>query len=184
MQACPRERELRRVPYRREHPLPADDTRSAAKREMGEQCWRSRFCRLPFSRLSILPVHIFPRDRLVFVRVGKVLMMIRSLISLTTVALLAARAVMFFSSARATINSLLKNLDRVPAFRGGAANSRCDNRPIQVILSEAGRYAKRIGPRSRRTPTPPKMRFCSWLLTRAAVYRCDKGLVLNTGFSR
>jgi len=63
-----------------------------AKREMGEECWSPGFVDYLFLAFNTSTA-FSPTDSPVLSRWAKVMMMVQSLISLTTIALLAARAV-------------------------------------------------------------------------------------------
>ena len=63
-----------------------------AKREMGEECWSPGFIDYLFLAFNTSTA-FSPTDSPVLSRWAKVMMMVQSLISLTTIALLAARAV-------------------------------------------------------------------------------------------
>ena len=88
----PRERELRGVHTDGAFLFPQMTLDQQAKREMGEQCWSPGFVDYLFLAFNTSTA-FSPTDCPVLSGWAKILMMIQSLISLTTVALLAARAV-------------------------------------------------------------------------------------------
>src|SRR5271156_6654392 len=88
----PRARELRGVHTDGAFLFPQMTLDQQAKREMGEQCWSPGFVDYLFLAFNTSTA-FSPTDSPVLSRWAKVLMMVQSLISLATVALLAARAV-------------------------------------------------------------------------------------------
>jgi hypothetical protein len=88
----PRERELRGVHTDGAFLFPQMTLDQQAKREMGEQCWSPGFVDYLFLAFNTSTA-FSPTDCPVLSAWAKILMMVQSLISLTTVALLAARAV-------------------------------------------------------------------------------------------
>jgi hypothetical protein len=88
----PRERELRGVHTDGAFLFPQMTLDQKAKREMGEQCWSPGFVDYLFLAFNTSTA-FSPTDCPVLSGWAKILMMVQSLISLTTVALLAARAV-------------------------------------------------------------------------------------------
>lgn len=88
----PTARELRGVHTDGAFLFPQMTLDQQAKREMGEQCWSPGFVDYLFLAFNTSTA-FSPTDVPVLSRWAKVLMMIQSLISLATVALLAARAV-------------------------------------------------------------------------------------------
>src|ERR1700685_3140771 len=88
----PRERELRGVHTDGAFLFPQMTLDQQAKREMGEQCWSPGFVDYLFLAFNTSTA-FSPTDCPVLSAWAKLLMMIQSLISLATVALLAARAV-------------------------------------------------------------------------------------------
>ncbi|MGA9391631.1 MAG: hypothetical protein WBV69_14420 [Candidatus Sulfotelmatobacter sp.] len=88
----PRERELRGVHTDGAFLFPQMTLDQQAKREMGEQCWSPGFVDYLFLAFNTSTA-FSPTDCPVLSTWAKMLMMVQSLISLTTVALLAARAV-------------------------------------------------------------------------------------------
>jgi hypothetical protein len=88
----PRARELRGVHTDGAFLFPQMALDQTAKREMGEQCWSPNFVDYLFLAFNTSTA-FSPTDSPVLSRWAKVLMMLQSLISFTTVALLAARAV-------------------------------------------------------------------------------------------
>jgi hypothetical protein len=88
----PRERELRGGHTDGAFLFPQMTLDHAAKREMGEECWSPGFVDYLFLAFNTSTA-FSPTDAPVLSRWAKVLMMVQSLISFTTVALLAARAV-------------------------------------------------------------------------------------------
>src|ERR1700749_3991224 len=88
----PRERELRGVHTDGAFLFPQMTLDQQAKREMGEQCWSPRFVDYLFLAFNTSTA-FSPTDCPVLSAWAKLLMMIQSLISFATVALLAARAV-------------------------------------------------------------------------------------------
>src|SRR5580698_3034820 len=88
----PRARELRGVHTDGAFLFPQMTLDQQAKREMGEQCWNPGFIDYLFLAFNTSTA-FSPTDSPVLSRWAKVLMMIQSLISFATVALLAARAV-------------------------------------------------------------------------------------------
>jgi hypothetical protein len=88
----PRERELRGVHTDGAFLFPQMTLDQQAKREMGEQCWSPGFVDYLFLAFNTSTA-FSPTDCPVLSTWAKLLMMVQSLISLTTVALLAARAV-------------------------------------------------------------------------------------------
>jgi hypothetical protein len=88
----PRERELRGVHTDGAFLFPQMTLDQQAKREMGEQCWSPGFVDYLFLAFNTSTA-FSPTDCPVLSTWAKLLMMVQALISLTTVALLAARAV-------------------------------------------------------------------------------------------
>jgi hypothetical protein len=88
----PRERELRGVHTDGAFLFPQMTLDQQAKRDMGEQCWSPGFVDYLFLAFNTSTA-FSPTDCPVLSTWAKLLMMIQALISLTTVALLAARAV-------------------------------------------------------------------------------------------
>ena len=88
----PRERELRGVHTDGAFLFPQMTLDRQAKRDMGEQCWSPGFVDYLFLAFNTSTA-FSPTDCPVLSTWAKLLMMIQALISLTTVALLAARAV-------------------------------------------------------------------------------------------
>lgn len=88
----PRARELRGVHTDGAFLFPQMTLNQQAKREMGEQCWSPGFVDYLFLAFNTSTA-FSPTDVPVLSRWAKILMMVQSLISFTTVALLAARAV-------------------------------------------------------------------------------------------
>jgi len=88
----PRERELRGVHTDGAFLFPQMTLDQQARREMGEQCWSPGFVDYLFLAFNTSTA-FSPTDCPVLSAWAKLLMMVQSLISLTTVALLAARAV-------------------------------------------------------------------------------------------
>jgi hypothetical protein len=88
----PRARELRGVHTDGAFLFPQMTLNREAKREMGEQCWSPGFIDYLFLAFNTSTA-FSPTDSPVLSRWAKSLMMVQSLISFTTVALLAARAV-------------------------------------------------------------------------------------------
>src|ERR1700722_18458355 len=88
----PAARELRGVPPRGGLPFPPATLDEQAKRAMGEECWNPGFIDYLFLAFNTSTA-FSPTDSPVLSRWAKVLMMIQSLISLTVVIVLAARAV-------------------------------------------------------------------------------------------
>lgn len=88
----PRQRELRGVHTDGAFLFPQMTLDLQAKREMGEQCWSPGFVDYLFLAFNTSTA-FSPTDCPVLSGWAKILMMVQSLISLTTVALLAARAV-------------------------------------------------------------------------------------------
>ena len=88
----PRARELRGVHNDGAFLFPQMTLNQQTKREMGEQCWNPGFVDYLFLAFNTSTA-FSPTDCPVLSTWAKVLMMIQSLISLATVALLAARAV-------------------------------------------------------------------------------------------
>jgi multisubunit Na+/H+ antiporter MnhG subunit len=88
----PRARELRDVHTDGAFLFPQMTLDTQAKREMGEQCWSPGFVDYLFLAFNTSTA-FSPTDCPVLSRWAKLLMMTQSLISFTTVALLAARAV-------------------------------------------------------------------------------------------
>lgn len=88
----PRERELRGVHTDGAFLFPQMTLDQQAKREMGEQCWSPGFVDYLFLAFNTSTA-FSPTDCPVLSIWAKLLMMVQALISLTTVALLAARAV-------------------------------------------------------------------------------------------
>ena len=88
----PRERELRGVHTDGAFLFPQMTLDQRAKREMGEQCWSPGFVDYLFLAFNTSTA-FSPTDSPVLSTWAKLLMMVQALISLTTVALLAARAV-------------------------------------------------------------------------------------------
>ena len=88
----PRERDLRGVHTDGAFLFPQMTLDQSAKTEMGEQCWSPGFVDYLFLAFNTSTA-FSPTDVPVLSRWAKVLMMTQSLISFTTVALLAARAV-------------------------------------------------------------------------------------------
>jgi hypothetical protein len=88
----PRARELRGVHTDGAFLFPQLTLHPETKREMGEQCWSPNFVDYLFLAFNTSTA-FSPTDTPVLSRWAKVLTMIQSLISFTTVALLAARAV-------------------------------------------------------------------------------------------
>jgi hypothetical protein len=88
----PRARELRGVHTDGAFLFPQMALDQQARREMGEQCWSPGFVEYLFLAFNTSTA-LSPTDSPVLSRWAKVLMMVQALISLTTVVLLAARAV-------------------------------------------------------------------------------------------
>jgi hypothetical protein len=88
----PRARELRGVHTDGAFLFPQMALDQQARREMGEQCWSPGFVDYLFLAFNTSTA-LSPTDSPVLSRWAKVLMMVQALISLTTVVLLAARAV-------------------------------------------------------------------------------------------
>jgi hypothetical protein len=88
----PRARELRGVHTDGAFLFPQMTLDQQAKREMGEQCWNPGFVDYLFLAFNTSTA-LSPTDCPVLSRWAKLLMMVQSMISFTTVALLAARAV-------------------------------------------------------------------------------------------
>jgi hypothetical protein len=88
----PRERELRGVHTDGAFLFPQMTLDEQGKREMGEQCWSPGFVDYLFLAFNTSTA-FSPTDCPVLSTWAKLLMMVQALISLTTVALLAARAV-------------------------------------------------------------------------------------------
>ncbi|WP_263382416.1 hypothetical protein [Granulicella arctica] len=88
----PRARELRGVHTDGAFLFPQMTLDNEAKREMGEQCWSPGFVDYLFLAFNTSTA-FSPTDCPVLSRWAKLLMMVQALISFTTVALLAARAV-------------------------------------------------------------------------------------------
>jgi hypothetical protein len=88
----PRARELRGVHTDGAFLFPQMTLNPQAKREMGEQCWSPGFVDYLFLAFNTSTA-FSPTDSPVLTRWAKLLMMMQSLISFATVALLAARAV-------------------------------------------------------------------------------------------
>jgi uncharacterized membrane protein len=88
----PRARELRGVHVDGAFLFPQMTLDQQAKREMGEQCWSPGFVDYLFLAFNTSTA-FSPTDVPVLSRWAKVMMMVQALISFTTVALLAARAV-------------------------------------------------------------------------------------------
>jgi hypothetical protein len=88
----PRARELRGVHTDGAFLFPQMTLDQQAKREMGEECWSPGFVDYLFLAFNTSTA-FSPTDCPVLSRWAKVLMMVQALISFTTVALLAARAV-------------------------------------------------------------------------------------------
>jgi hypothetical protein len=88
----PRARELRGVHTDGAFLFPQMGLDQQARREMGEQCWSPGFVDYLFLAFNTSTA-LSPTDSPVLSRWAKVLMMVQALISLTTVVLLAARAV-------------------------------------------------------------------------------------------
>jgi len=88
----PRERELRGAHTDGAFLFPQMTLDQQAKREMGEQCWSPGFVDYLFLAFNTSTA-FSPTDVPVLSRWAKMLMMVQSLISLATIALLAARAV-------------------------------------------------------------------------------------------
>jgi len=88
----PRAREIRGVHTDGAFLFPQMTLDQAAKREMGEECWNPGFVDYLFLAFNTSTA-FSPTDVPVLSRWAKLLMMVQSLISLATVALLAARAV-------------------------------------------------------------------------------------------
>jgi hypothetical protein len=88
----PRERELRGVHTDGAFLFPQMTLDQQAKREMGEQCWSPGFVDYLFLAFNTSTA-FSPTDCPVLSTWAKLLMMVQALISLATVALLAARAV-------------------------------------------------------------------------------------------
>ena len=88
----PRARELRGVHTDGAFLFPQMTLDQQAKREMGEQCWSPGFVDYLFLAFNTSTA-FSPTDVPVLSRWAKLLMMVQSFISFTTVALLAARAV-------------------------------------------------------------------------------------------
>ncbi len=88
----PRARELRGVHTDGAFLFPQMTLDTQAKREMGEQCWSPGFVDYLFLAFNTSTA-FSPTDSPVLSRWAKALMMVQALISFTTVALLAARAV-------------------------------------------------------------------------------------------
>src|ERR1700678_1712927 len=88
----PRERELRGVHTDGAFLFPQMTLDPQAQREMGEQCWSPGFVDYLFLAFNTSTA-FSPTDCPVLSTWAKLLMMVQALISLTTVALLAARAV-------------------------------------------------------------------------------------------
>ena len=88
----PRARELRGVHTDGAFLFPQMTLDQQAKRTMGEECWSPGFIDYLFLAFNTSTA-FSPTDSPVLSRWAKVLMMVQSLISLTTLALLAARAV-------------------------------------------------------------------------------------------
>lgn len=88
----PRARELRGVHTDGAFLFPQMTLDQQAKREMGEQCWSPGFVDYLFLAFNTSTA-FSPTDCPVLSQWAKLLMMVQSLISLTTIALLAARAV-------------------------------------------------------------------------------------------
>src|ERR1700761_7654319 len=88
----PRARELRGVHTDGAFLFPQMTLDQQSKRAMGEQCWSPGFIDYLFLAFNISTA-FSPTDTPVLSRWAKILMMIQALVSFTTVALLAARAV-------------------------------------------------------------------------------------------
>lgn len=88
----PRARELRGVHTDGAFLFPQMMLDQQAKREMGEECWSPGFVDYLFLAFNTSTA-FSPTDTPVLSRWAKVMTMVQSLISLSTVALLAARAV-------------------------------------------------------------------------------------------
>jgi uncharacterized membrane protein len=88
----PRARELRGVHTDGAFLFPQMTLNRDAKREMGEECWNPGFIDYLFLAFNTSTA-FSPTDSPVLSRWAKALMMVQALISFTTVALLAARAV-------------------------------------------------------------------------------------------
>jgi hypothetical protein len=88
----PYERELRGMHTDGAFLFPQMTLNREAKREMGEECWNPGFVDYLFLAFNTSTA-FSPTDSPVLTRWAKLLMMVQSLISFTTVALLAARAV-------------------------------------------------------------------------------------------
>lgn len=88
----PRERELRGAHTDGAFLFPQMTLDQQAKHEMGEQCWSPGFVDYLFLAFNTSTA-FSPTDVPVLSRWAKILMMVQSLISLATIALLAARAV-------------------------------------------------------------------------------------------
>ena len=88
----PRARELRGVHTDGAFLFPQMTLNREAKREMGEECWNPGFIDYLFLAFNTSTA-FSPTDSPVLSRWAKALMMVQALISFTTVALLAARAV-------------------------------------------------------------------------------------------
>ncbi len=88
----PRARELRGVHIDGAFLFPQMTLDQQSKREMGEQCWSPGFVDYLFLAFNTSTA-FSPTDSPVLSRWAKVMMMVQALISFTTVALLAARAI-------------------------------------------------------------------------------------------
>ncbi|WP_263356721.1 hypothetical protein [Acidicapsa ligni] len=88
----PRARELRVVHTDGAFLFPQMTLNPKSKKEMGEDCWSPGFIDYLFLAFNISTA-FSPTDTPVLTRWAKILMIVQSLISLTTLALLAARAV-------------------------------------------------------------------------------------------